>query len=85
MLGLVQAVTAYEVLAIEAARTGDREVALRALLANPLVRQWDLAVPVLDALLEANAGYLPQFAARCLSTSSASTGATPRPTSCSCP
>ena len=63
MLGLVQSVTSYEILAIEAARTGDREVALRALLANPLVRQWDLAVPVLDALLEANAGFLPQFAA----------------------
>ena len=41
-------------LTIEAARTGDRDVALRALLANPLVRQWDLAVPVLDALLEAH-------------------------------
>ena len=34
-LGLVQAVTSYEVLAIEAARTGSRSVALRALLANP--------------------------------------------------
>jgi 6-phospho-beta-glucosidase len=62
MLGLVQAVTSYEILAIEAARTGDRDVALRALLANPLVRQWDLAVPMLDTLLEHNAGYLPQFA-----------------------
>jgi 6-phospho-beta-glucosidase len=62
MLGLVQAVTAYEELAIEAAMSGDRAVALRALLANPLVRQWDLAVDVLDALLEANTGHLPQFA-----------------------
>jgi 6-phospho-beta-glucosidase len=61
MLGLVQAVTAYEILTIAAARTGDRRVALRALLANPLVRQWDLAVPLLDALLEANRQYLPQF------------------------
>ena len=61
MLGLVQAVTAYEVLAIEAARTGDRDTALRALLANPLVRQWDLAVPLLDALLEANRRHLPRF------------------------
>ena len=58
----MQAVTAYEVLAIEAAKTGDRDVALRALLANPLVRQWDLAVPMLDTLLDHNAGYLPQFA-----------------------
>jgi len=61
MLGLVQAVTAYEVLAIEAARTGDRDTALRALLANPLVRQWDLAVPLLDALLAANRPHLPRF------------------------
>ncbi len=34
---LVQAVKAYEELTIEAARTGDREVAVRALAANPLV------------------------------------------------
>jgi 6-phospho-beta-glucosidase len=61
MLGLVQAVTAYEVLTIEAARSGDRRVALRALLANPLVRQWDIAVPLLDALLDANRTHLPQF------------------------
>ena len=61
MLGLVQAVTAYEVLAIEAAKSGDRRTALRALLANPLVRQWDLAVPLLDAILDANRVHLPQF------------------------
>ncbi len=61
MLGLVQAVTAYEVLAIEAARTGSRATALRALVANPLVRQWHLAVPLLDALLEANRAHLPRF------------------------
>jgi 6-phospho-beta-glucosidase len=61
LLGLVQAVTAYEVLTIEAARTGNRAVALRALLANPLVRQWDLAVPLFEELLQANRQYLPQF------------------------
>jgi 6-phospho-beta-glucosidase len=61
LLGLVQAVTAYEVLTIAAARTGDRGVALRALLANPLVRQWDVAVPLLNALLEANRAMLPRF------------------------
>ncbi|MFL6128896.1 MAG: 6-phospho-beta-glucosidase [Mycobacteriales bacterium] len=61
MLGLVQAVTAYEVLTIEAARTGDRGTALRALVAHPLVRQWDVVVPLLDALLEANRRYLPRF------------------------
>ncbi|GAA0979929.1 6-phospho-beta-glucosidase [Acrocarpospora macrocephala] len=64
MLGLVQAVTAYEILTIEAARTGDRRVALRALLAHPLVRQWDIAVPLLDAVLDANRQHLPRFFAR---------------------
>ncbi|MFI7544717.1 6-phospho-beta-glucosidase [Actinoplanes sp. NPDC049599] len=62
MLALMQAVTAYEVLTIEAATTGDRDTALRALLANPLVRQWDVAVPLLDALLDANSAHLPRFA-----------------------
>jgi 6-phospho-beta-glucosidase len=61
MLGLVQAVTAYEVLTIAAALSGDRRLALRALLANPLVREWDVAVPLLDALLEANRAHLPRF------------------------
>jgi 6-phospho-beta-glucosidase len=61
MRGLVQAMKAYEELAIEAARTGDRRVALRALLANPLVARWSMAEPLLDALLEANRQYLPQF------------------------
>ena len=59
--GLVQAVKAYEQLAIEAARSGDRLVALRALLANPLVARWSIASPLLDALLEANRGHLPRF------------------------
>ena len=61
MLGLVQAVKAYERLTIRAARTGDRDVALRALMANPLVRTSDLATPLLDALLSANEGHLPAF------------------------
>jgi 6-phospho-beta-glucosidase len=54
-------VTAYEVLTIEAARTGDRSVARRALLANPLVRQWDTLVPLLDELLELNRAFVPAF------------------------
>ncbi|WP_426563753.1 6-phospho-beta-glucosidase [Angustibacter sp. McL0619] len=62
MLGLVQAVTAYETLTVEAARTGDPDVALRALVAHPLVRQWDLAVDLLGDLLAAHRGFLPAFA-----------------------
>jgi 6-phospho-beta-glucosidase len=61
MLGLVQAAKAYERLAVTAAVTGDRTVALRALLANPLVRQYPIAAPLLDALLEANREHLPRF------------------------
>jgi 6-phospho-beta-glucosidase len=58
--GLVQAVKAYEELTIEAARTGDRTVAWRALAANPLVGA-EVASPLLEALLTANAGMLPRF------------------------
>jgi 6-phospho-beta-glucosidase len=61
MRGLVQSVKAYEELAIDAATTGDRQVALRALLANPLVARWSMAEPLLDALLEANREHLPRF------------------------
>ena len=61
MRGLVQAVKAYEELAIAAARTGDRGVAARALMANPLVARWSIASPLLDALLEANRRHLPRF------------------------
>jgi 6-phospho-beta-glucosidase len=58
---LVQHAKAYEELAIEAARTGDRTVALRALLANPLVHGYDMAAPLLDAMLETDRAHLPRF------------------------
>jgi 6-phospho-beta-glucosidase len=61
LLGLVQAAKAYERLAVQAATTGDRAVALKALLANPLVSQYQVAVPLLEALLVANRPQLPQF------------------------
>lgn len=61
MRGLVEAARAYEELAIQAALTGDRRVALRALLANPLVGRWSMAAPMLDALLEENRQHLPRF------------------------
>lgn len=61
MHGLVESARAYEELAIQAARTGDRRMALRALLANPLVGSWSLAPPLLDALLQANRQHLPRF------------------------
>jgi 6-phospho-beta-glucosidase len=51
LLGLVQHVTAYERLAASAARSGDRDIARLALLANPLVREYRLAEGLLDRLL----------------------------------
>jgi 6-phospho-beta-glucosidase len=61
MLGIVQHAKAYERLAIDAARSGERTVALKALLANPLVGDFAVAAPLLDALLEANRSFLPRF------------------------
>ncbi len=59
--GLIAAVKSYEQLAVEAAVTGDRDTALLALVSHPLVREYDVAVPLLEELLEANREYLPQF------------------------
>jgi 6-phospho-beta-glucosidase len=61
MLGLVQHAKAYERLAIEAAVTGDRTMALKALMTNPLGPDADRAPELLDALLDANRGNLPRF------------------------
>jgi 6-phospho-beta-glucosidase len=61
MYGLVAHAKAYERLAIKAAMSGSRRDALLALMANPLVPDWDTAVPLLDALLEVNRPHLPRF------------------------
>ena len=61
--GLMEAVKAYERLTIDAALSGSRRTALQALLAHPLVRDLDVAAPLLDELLAAHAHYLPRFAA----------------------
>src|SRR5918994_6156338 len=59
--GLVQAVKAYEELTVAAARSGDRTIAVRALTANPLVGG-EVARPLLEAMLEADAEHLERFA-----------------------
>jgi 6-phospho-beta-glucosidase len=59
--GLVQAVKGYEELTIEAAVTGDRRTALAALLAHPLVPDYEAAQGLLDAILAANRPWLPRF------------------------
>jgi 6-phospho-beta-glucosidase len=53
LLGLVQHVAAYERLAAEAAVSGDREIATKAMLAHPLVGQWPLSKELLSRMLEA--------------------------------
>lgn len=59
--GLITSVKTYESLAVEAALTGDRDIALQAMVAHPLVRDYEIAKPLLDEMLEANKEFLPQF------------------------
>lgn len=63
MLGLVEHAKAYERLTIRAATSGDRSVALKALLSNPLVPDYPTASALLDAILDANRELLPRFGA----------------------
>ncbi|MGZ4396972.1 MAG: 6-phospho-beta-glucosidase [Gaiellaceae bacterium] len=62
LLGLVQHVAAYERLTVQAAIGGDRSVARKALLAHPLIGRAAIVEPLLERLIEAGAGHLPQFA-----------------------
>jgi 6-phospho-beta-glucosidase len=64
MRGLVLHAKEYERLTISAALEGDDEIALRALLANPLVPGAEATAGLRDALIEANLPYLPRFVAR---------------------
>lgn len=56
--GLIAHTAAYEVLALDAARHGDRDRVSRALLAHPLVGQLDRADALTDLLLAENAIWL---------------------------
>ncbi len=57
--GLMQMIKAYEELTVEAATRCSYAIALRALLAHPLVMSYETAKPLLDEILEANRPYLP--------------------------
>ncbi|MEU6399285.1 6-phospho-beta-glucosidase [Streptomyces virginiae] len=57
--GLVSHVTAYEDLALDAALRGGRERVFKALLAHPLIGQYDLAEGLADRLLAHNKEHLP--------------------------
>jgi len=56
--GLISSVAAYEELALDAALHGGRDRVYRALLANPLVAQHDLAEKLTDRLIAANLEHL---------------------------
>lgn len=64
MSGLIAHASAYEELAIDAALRGGRDRVAAALLAHPLVGQYDLAQQLTDRLLAENASFLPWAAAR---------------------
>lgn len=61
MIGLMQAVKAYERLTVRAAVSGSYDDALQALLVHPLIGDYPKAKGVLDEMLEANRQYLPAF------------------------
>lgn len=61
VVGLISAVKTYETLAVDAALTGNRDTALKALMAHPLVGDYDVAKPLLEEMLNAHKEYLPQF------------------------
>lgn len=61
MHSLVNAVKQYEILTCEAAMEGDYRKALEALVANPLIRDFDKAKSCLDELLIGHKEYLPNF------------------------
>jgi 6-phospho-beta-glucosidase len=61
LAGLVEEAKAYERLTVEAATTGSRTAALKALVSNPLVPGYTAAAGLLDALLETNRVFLDRF------------------------
>jgi 6-phospho-beta-glucosidase len=61
--GLIQAIAAYEDIAVDAAARGDRRLALQALMAHPFVREATEAAQLLDEGLRTHQEFLPQFTA----------------------
>jgi 6-phospho-beta-glucosidase len=56
--GLTGHVSAYEEVAVDAARRGGRDRVVSALLAHPLIGQYDLAEPMADRLIAENQAFL---------------------------
>jgi 6-phospho-beta-glucosidase len=62
--GLIAHVSAYEELAVNAALRGGRDRVAAALLAHPLVGQYDLAQRLADRLIAENSAFLPWASGR---------------------
>lgn len=60
-LGTVNNIKSFEKMTVEAAVTGNRDLAIAALTMNPFVPSEKMAIEVFDRLLEAHKEYLPQF------------------------
>jgi len=60
IIGLMQAVKAYEKLTVRAVVNGSRSDALAALMVHPLIGDYHKAKGVLDEMFEANADYIPK-------------------------
>jgi len=61
IIGMIQAVKAYEKLAVQAGMNGDRQAGIAALLTHPLVGDSAKAIAVFDDMLQAHKEYLPRF------------------------
>ncbi|MCL1960096.1 MAG: 6-phospho-beta-glucosidase [Spirochaetes bacterium] len=60
IIGLMQAVKAYEKLTVRAVINGSRSDALAALMIHPLIGDYHKAKGVIDEMFEANADYVPK-------------------------
>lgn len=61
VLRLLQLMKTFEQFTIEAAMTGDRHTAWRALVLNPLIRSGQILEQALDEVIEQNRDWLPAF------------------------
>lgn len=59
--GLISAVKNYEQLTVDTAVNGDAETAILALMAHPLVRDYQLSKTIFEEMAEQFKEYLPQF------------------------
>ena len=64
MHALIRSVKSYERMTVEAAYTGDRDLAISALLTHPLIMDYNHASRCFDELVCAHKAYLPQFEVR---------------------